>query len=408
MSTTVPYHITNDSVTVVLSGKTYTVKRGDENFNKTRQAVLDEEWDSVPILVSKGLAMEQWTRGMFTFKDNHVFFQDEQLPEDINSRLLGMAKAGKDPSRLMRFWQRLQANPSYLSVRQLYNFLQNKHIPIGEDGSFLAYKSVRADYKDHYSGAFDNRPGKAHMMPRNKISDDPSVACHEGFHVGNLSYARGFRGGSRMVICKVDPADVVCVPNDSSHGKVRVCKYTVVGEHNGYPLPSDIWEEDILPPLDEEYLATLDKPYGEPEDEEEEVGTSTETVEDVPRSVDQYRADLRAMTLKKLREYAKEERGIKNVKAIKGGKEALIKLLISRGGWDALDPVEKWVPPPPSQEEDAPSPYDVIHKLSAAKLKEQPLGLLRKYARHKLKIVGASKLPGGKSALIERILQVRA
>lgn len=41
-------------------------------------------------------------------------------------------------------------------------------------------------------------------------------------------YASTF--GPRMVLVKVDPADLVCVPYDCSHGKVRVCRYWVIKE----------------------------------------------------------------------------------------------------------------------------------------------------------------------------------
>jgi hypothetical protein len=40
-----------------------------------------------------------------------------------------------------------------------------------------------------------------------------------------------------LVICKVDPEHVVCVPRDSSFHKMRVCKYEVYG-HYGSPMPS--------------------------------------------------------------------------------------------------------------------------------------------------------------------------
>jgi broad specificity phosphatase PhoE len=55
------------------------------------------------------------------------------------------------------------------------------------------------------------------------------------------------------MICKIDPADVVSVPLDSEHQKVRCCKYEVVGEYDGDLIPAvvdyyddedDDWDED--------------------------------------------------------------------------------------------------------------------------------------------------------------------
>ena len=35
-------------------------------------------------------------------------------------------------------------------------------------------------------------------------------------------------GGDQVVVCKVNPRDVVSVPTDSNFGKLRVCRYEVV------------------------------------------------------------------------------------------------------------------------------------------------------------------------------------
>ena len=47
-------------------------------------------------------------------------------------------------------------------------------------------------------------------------------------HFGSHEYASTF--GPRMVLVKVDPKDLVCVPYDCSQGKVRVCRYWVLKE----------------------------------------------------------------------------------------------------------------------------------------------------------------------------------
>jgi hypothetical protein len=48
-----------------------------------------------------------------------------------------------------------------------------------------------------------------------------------------------------------------------------------------------------------------------------------------------------------------------------------------------------------------------FNRLNPGKLMEQSIDDLRKYASTHLKIVGASKLPGGKSALVSKILKAR-
>lgn len=343
LTTPPPYSLTHESVTLVVGGKPYTIQRGADNFDAVREAVIRERWDDAVHLISPGTHIEQWLGNGFTFVDNILSYEGEPLDSGLNDRLLNMAAAGSNPTGWLNFWARLQANPSYRSVHQLYAFIAHKHIPIDEkDGFILAYKSVRADYKDHHSGQFDNSPGNEHSMPRNKISDDPNTPCHEGFHVGALDYALSFGGpGSRIVICKVDPADVVCVPYDSSAMKVRVCRYSVIGNYAG-PLPSTSYREET----DEDFDAV--EPDGseiEEIEEEEEFDTDFEDEDDTEDEPEVIRPS-------------------------------------------ALD-------------------YATLDTMSRTDLGVQSLAVLRKYAANHLKLIGASKIPGGKPALIDSIIKHR-
>lgn len=73
--------------------------------------------------------------------------------------------------------------------------------------------------------------------------------------------------------------------------------------------------------------------------------------------------------------------------------------------WDEDEETEDTVDPDEEEEE-------VVHwlnfnDLSLEDLENQSLSDLRKYARHVLNIIGASKIPGGKAALLDRIRRVR-
>jgi hypothetical protein len=320
------YTVTNDAVTVILGGESFTIKKGSKNFDAARRAILDERWADLPNLVSPGRTVQQWLGKDFTFVDHFICYKGEKIDSALNDRLLKMVEEGADPTGWLKFWTRLQANPSYRSVNQLYAFLTHKGIPIDEkDGHILAYKSVRRDYKDHHSGNFDNSPGVTHEMARNKISDDPNVACHEGFHVGALEYASSFGGHQkRIVICKVDPADVVCVPYDHSAMKVRVCKYTVLGNYSGSRLPDTTYRED-----EDENDGYDNMPERRDVSDEELAGTETELPDlDGEGEWSKYNAmsegELLDETIKDLRRYATH--GLKIVRAgkIPGGKQGLV------------------------------------------------------------------------------------
>jgi hypothetical protein len=71
-------------------------------------------------------------------------------------------------------------------------------------------------------------------MERRKVCDDAGIGCSYGFHAGSLEYAQGFGGGEKkIVIVKINPADVVSVPTDCECQKLRTCQYEVVDEFNG-------------------------------------------------------------------------------------------------------------------------------------------------------------------------------
>lgn len=274
-------------------------------------------------------SLETWAKGRFTLLGESVLFDGLPIPEELNRRMLEMATEGSSPESLFRFWEKLSQNPSWRSVNQLWKFLEHNHLPITVNGDLLTYKGVRSDYKDIHSGTFLNTPGSTHSMPRNQISDDPNEACHFGFHVGSVEYAQNFRGSDgKLVICKVDPADVVSVPYDADHQKMRVCKYTVVGIY-GTDLPSTVYEED------------LPEEPGDVKVEERTMDRNRTATSTIPAT-----SVLRSE-----------------------------------------------------------HPFDV---LKTRDLLEQSITELRQYATHHLKVVGASKIPGGKLALVGKIEEARA
>jgi hypothetical protein len=382
-----PYTITSETITVTIDGVPHNMTSGDPKFGKLRDAIFDSNWTEVKSLAAPGLQVQSWSQGNFSYDHGTLTYKGEQIPPELYAKMVAAAKSGKRPDNLMNFFERLRQNPSYRSVSQLFRFLEHANIPLDKDGFILAYKGVRKDFKDQHSGKFTNTVGSVMRMDRNKVSDDPREACHEGFHVGDLSYASGF--GPRVVICSVDPKDVVSIPYDSSSRKMRVCEYKVIGLY-GSPLPDLIADdEDLeLPPEDEE--------EGEeevPEDEEEDAEAGPEESEEeikLPKSVGAGAANgLEHLTLEALRKYAKEK-GVKNVKAVAGGKAGLLKLLKSLGEL-VVGEHQVTVGPAPEKVQDM------------SKFEAMNIGDLRKYASHELKIVGASKIPGGKQALLDVI-----
>ena len=123
-------------------------------------------------------------------------------------------------------------NPSLRAVEELYGFLEVCMLPITEDGHFLAYKKVRSDFKDIYSGTMDNSVGQVLDMPRNSVDEDKDRTCSSGLHFCAKSYLSHFgswnSSGNRVVVVKINPRDVVAIPSDYNNAKGRTCRYEVV------------------------------------------------------------------------------------------------------------------------------------------------------------------------------------
>lgn len=334
------YVITPQNLTVVVDGKSHTINRDHATYTRIRTALLDEDEKAVreSLTVVEGLAA--WAKGPFTMKDNELYYKDEVVPKPVRDRMKKMLAKGESPEPLMRFWERLDRNPSYRSRNQLFDFMQNTDIAIEESGTLLAYKSVKSDLYDVYSGTIKNDIGTVVSYPRNRVSDDPETPCHEGLHVGALSYAEWYLGESktprgRIIVCRIDPEDVVCVPKDSSFRKMRVCRYQVVGFHNGSILPPVVESQDVAEPepaveVTQQPAEAVDPTYADAKVGHATIATPKEPPKRVPHNHDHATVEqLKGLSLDELRRYATHNLRLVGASKIPGGKDGLIRAILA-------------------------------------------------------------------------------
>lgn len=231
-----------NSLTAVINGVVHTIGNSHPSFAQVRDALRASDWETAERLIDVPTAISEYSEGNIVVEDGVVYYKDEVIHHVVCDRILEFLEQDVDFQPLVSFLGRLLENPSRNSVDQLYDFLENKNIPIDGDGMILAYKAVRGDYRDIFSGKFNNTPGSEIEMPRRDVDNNPANHCSAGFHVGALGYVRDFgRNDGKIVICCVDPADVVSVPEDHNCQKMRVCKYKVLEDYTG-PLPSTVYQ----------------------------------------------------------------------------------------------------------------------------------------------------------------------
>lgn len=244
------YIATKDGLSVSFAGgKNFQVAKDHVNFQKVLDLVTkhaDCTADEVEGLVNLKKSLQSVKEDGVEFKLNgadelEVFVDGEKyeiLDKSLEWRLIQMIKDSDDDFRkasiksFAKFIKNLNQNPSFQSVRQLYGFLDKNDLPITQNGTFLAYKKVRHDFLDIHSGTFDNSIGKDVKMPRYQVEDNPEVTCSRGLHVCSYGYLDNFAHSNldHVVICEVNPKDVVSVPYDYNNAKMRVCEYKVVDE----------------------------------------------------------------------------------------------------------------------------------------------------------------------------------
>lgn len=243
--------------TVVVNNQSYQFDPSHPEYIALVECVKTGDDTEFLALLNTGVIIENWSDGAFRFTDGVLYYVDEVVHNVITDRIIEMLKQGFDYKPMLKFLERLYQNPSYRAINELYTFLTHKFLPITEDGYFLAYKAVTSDFRDKYTCQIDNSVGQSPTMPRFRVDDNCDMGCSKGLHVGAIDYVKSYgSAGDKVVICRVDPADVVSVPLDSEHQKVRCCKYEVVAEYDG----------DLLPPVVDEYESYYSHLDGDEED----------------------------------------------------------------------------------------------------------------------------------------------
>jgi hypothetical protein len=232
MASKVAWLITDHNITVNYEGQTHIVPRTDPLADRLIKAVKEKKLEQIPGLVSAAQRIEKFSKGNFQVVDGEILINGIPAPKVLGDKIVRFSDEGLPFQPLVKFAENLQSNPSFRAVNELYQFLEKNNHPITENGNFIAYKRVRSDFKDIYTGTMDNSVGKTVSMPRNMVNEDPTQTCSYGLHAANWDYAHNIYSHAAndiMLELEINPADVVAVPVDYDQAKMRVCKYKVLG-----------------------------------------------------------------------------------------------------------------------------------------------------------------------------------
>ncbi len=240
------YIFTNKGATFYINGANYNFDNDSVEFarikqifnlpeNKQEQAILD-------LLAADTKEIEKEKKLGFTFLNNSVQIDGEEVHASLAKTILELKKNGLPISMFLNFWRNLKQNPSASSVAELYDFLSYKQLPITEDGCFIAFRGLQANGwskhgnlntkvlkgKVNAQGQIYNGVGEEIEVERNCVDDNRNNDCSFGVHAGSFDYAKGWSAG-KIVSVKINPKDVVSVPSSDCR-KLRCCAYKVLEE----------------------------------------------------------------------------------------------------------------------------------------------------------------------------------
>lgn len=277
-----PYILAGNTVTIMANGKMLKANDTHVNFSSIVDAIKAGEWEQAIALMDIPATIVAQGRGIVTVENGMVMYDDRPVHNTLTDRMLAMLRDGFDIQPMIEFLQRLMKNPLQSAIDELYSFMEAGQLPITPDGYLLAYKRVANDYYDLHSRRVLNKPaslmsadelttfaervemGECFVqvvdgvtevsMDRTNVDANRAATCSYGLHFCSYAYLNQFHGGSgRIVVVKIDPADVVSIPSDYNDTKGRTCKYQVV-----YEL------ETVSSDLDEPVLTDLVMEVDEP------------------------------------------------------------------------------------------------------------------------------------------------
>jgi hypothetical protein len=282
MQFNVAHLITDSGILIFVDGKQFQIAQDHPNFRAVKTKLENRDYSDLTDLLDIRAAVRKWLgiNPRFTLTNDLLALDGVEFSDRVSQKVLAMIDAGNDPQALFNFLVKVRQNPSNTAQNELLLFCSANKFMIHADGDILSYKAVRQDYKDIHSGSVFYKP--CHLMtaderakydvgitmgreknvrvstangitevsmPRFAVDDNRERTCSHGLHFAALGYASSFGGvGSKMLVLKVNPADVVSIPSDYNNEKGRTAKLVVAAElDRGTALPEkEVYNDDDL------------------------------------------------------------------------------------------------------------------------------------------------------------------
>jgi hypothetical protein len=242
MTTTLPYNVSDNTLTFFARSRPYEVQRGHKHFDHIKGILTswrdepraDTDVDSLIALADPKEEIMRAAGGKLEFRGSEIFYGTTALHNLWVDKILAFRDAGMPYDPIFAALQDLQLNPTPAARERLPIFVERSKLGFLPDGRIAAFKGVRDNYNDVHSNTVNYAVGKTVAIPRAACNADPNQTCVAGLHVGAIDYIQqmGYGWGSdrRMLLCAFWPRHAVAVPTDYRGGKMRVEQLEVLDE----------------------------------------------------------------------------------------------------------------------------------------------------------------------------------
>jgi len=223
----------NSQISLFINGDIKTITPEHQQFNKIKSALENKKFAEVRKLIDIKKKIEMFVGDNFKIVGDNLYYENKKLEGVLANKIIDLVLDEETENKtiypFLKFLMKVSKNPDQEAVKDLYLFLQKGRIPITRSGNIITYKKIDKNWKDCYTGTIDNSIGSIIKMDRKDCDNNRNVTCSTGLHVANYSYMKNF-GGNIVVLCEVNPKNVVSVPVDYNSAKMRCCEYKVIKE----------------------------------------------------------------------------------------------------------------------------------------------------------------------------------
>lgn len=237
------YVIMKDYINLVIDGEPYQIDRNNSVANEVIKHISNNDVEAIRnCMISSNLQkyVEEaiYNEDGIIIMNSTVYIDGEEISDSLAEQVIRHYDEGIPFKYLVSFIRKVRNNPSFRIRQQLWDFInasmESGGFTIDTEGNIIAYKRVNSNFTDIHTGKFNNSIGSIVTMERKNVDDDPNNTCSAGLHFCAFSYLSFYATDSieyKTVLVKVDPADVVSIPNDYNFAKARCCKYEVIAEY---------------------------------------------------------------------------------------------------------------------------------------------------------------------------------